>query len=92
MGAPRSGGATYAAEFNQPGQAYAVIVTSTIAAGRIVDIDDSTAGALPGVFTVLSHKNAPQLAYGEYSPSKRCSWPKTRTSTRLASRASVRSR
>jgi xanthine dehydrogenase YagR molybdenum-binding subunit len=61
-----TGAATYAAEFNQPGQAYAVIVTSAIAAGRIVAIDDSGARALPGVLAVISHANAPQLPYEEH--------------------------
>ena len=44
-----TGAATYAAEFDQPGQAYGVIVRSTVANGRIASMD-STAGPLSVTF------------------------------------------
>lgn len=58
-----TGRARYAAEFNQPNQAYAVIVNSTVGLGRITAIDDAAVAKMPGVITVLSHRNAPKLAY-----------------------------
>lgn len=58
-----TGAATYAAEFDRPGQAYGVIVRSTIASGRISTIDSAAAERAPGVLTVLTHRNAPRLAY-----------------------------
>src|SRR3954468_15716319 len=58
-----TGGAIYAAEFDQPGQAHGAIVRSTVANGRIASIDGSAAERAPGVVAVLSHRNAPRLAY-----------------------------
>jgi xanthine dehydrogenase YagR molybdenum-binding subunit len=58
-----TGSATYAAEFDQPNQAYAAVVRSTIAAGRIASIDAAAAERLPGFIAVLTHHNAPRLAY-----------------------------
>src|SRR5689334_4060830 len=58
-----SGGATYAAEFEVPGLAHAAIVRSTIAKGRIQSIDASAAEQAPGVVAVITHRNAPRLAY-----------------------------
>ena len=58
-----TGGATYAAEFDVPGQAYGAIVRSTIANGRIASIDSAAAERAPGVIAVLTHRNAPRLAY-----------------------------
>jgi xanthine dehydrogenase YagR molybdenum-binding subunit len=58
-----TGGATYAAEFDQPGQAHGVIVRSTVANGRIAAIDSAAAERAPGVVAVLTHRNAPRLAY-----------------------------
>lgn len=55
--------ARYAADFNQPGQAYAVIVPSTIGLGRITAIDTTAVEALPRILAVISHLNAPRLAY-----------------------------
>ncbi len=57
-----TGTATYAFEHPVEGVTYAFPVQSTIARGRIVSIDSSSARALPGVVTVLSHENAPRLA------------------------------
>src|SRR5437667_4228058 len=58
-----TGGATDAAEFGVPGQAQGAIVRSTIANGRIASIATAAAERAPGVVTVLTHRNAPRLAY-----------------------------
>ena len=58
-----TGQARYAAEFNQPGQAHAVIVNATVGLGRIASIDDKAARRLPGVLQVMSHLNAQRLPY-----------------------------
>jgi xanthine dehydrogenase YagR molybdenum-binding subunit len=58
-----TGAATYAAEFDQPGQAHGVIMRSTVANGRIAAIDNAAAERAPGVVAVLTHRNAPRLAY-----------------------------
>src|SRR5256712_12877268 len=58
-----TGGATYAAEFDVPGQAHGAIVRSTMAKGRIASIDSAAAERAPGVVAVLTHRNAPRLAY-----------------------------
>lgn len=58
-----TGGATYAAEFDVPRMAYGAIVRSTVAAGRITSIDGEAAEQAPGVIAVLTHRNAPRLAY-----------------------------
>jgi xanthine dehydrogenase YagR molybdenum-binding subunit len=61
-----TGAAIYAAEFDQPGQAHGTIVRSTIANGRIASIDSAAAERAPGVVAVLTHLNAPRLAYREH--------------------------
>ena len=61
-----TGGATYAAEFDAPGQAYGVIVRSTVANGRIASIDTAAAERAAGVVAVLTHRNAPRLAYRQH--------------------------
>jgi xanthine dehydrogenase YagR molybdenum-binding subunit len=58
-----TGAATYAAEFNVPGLAYAAVVRSTVASGRIASIDSTEAERAAGVLGVLTHRNAPRLAY-----------------------------
>jgi xanthine dehydrogenase YagR molybdenum-binding subunit len=57
-----TGRATYAAEFDVRGQAHAAIVRSTVAKGRIA-IDSAAAQRAPGVIAVVTHRNAPRLAY-----------------------------
>src|SRR5438270_9903022 len=57
-----TGAARYAYEYPVEGVTYVFPVQSTIAKGRVVSIDARAAQALPGVVTVLSHENAPQLA------------------------------
>jgi xanthine dehydrogenase YagR molybdenum-binding subunit len=61
-----TGGARYAAEFNQKGQAYAVIVSATVGLGRVTKIDPSAVLRIPGVIAVIDHRNAPRLAYGPH--------------------------
>lgn len=52
-----TGAAKYAAEFTAPGLAFGVVVSSTIARGRVASIDASRALAVAGVIDVLTHKN-----------------------------------
>ena len=55
--------ATYAAEFQLPRVAHAAVVRSTVASGRIASIDSAAAQRAAGVVAVLTHLNAPRLAY-----------------------------
>jgi CO/xanthine dehydrogenase Mo-binding subunit len=59
-----TGAAPYPSDFDFPNIAHAVLVRSTIAAGRIRGIDTSAAQAVPGVLSVITHQNAPRLARG----------------------------
>ena len=61
-----TGGATYAAEFDVPNVAHGAIVRSTVASGRITAIDSAPAERAPGVIAVLTHRNAPRLAYRKH--------------------------
>ncbi|CAB3695319.1 xanthine dehydrogenase family protein molybdopterin-binding subunit [Paraburkholderia rhynchosiae] len=56
-----TGAAQYAADFSATGLTYGFVVSSTVAAGRIVSIDSSAALALPGVLHVLTYQNRPEL-------------------------------
>ncbi len=56
-----AGTALYAFEYAFERAAYAFVVQSTIAKGRIVSIDDADARALPGALGVVTHANAPAL-------------------------------
>jgi xanthine dehydrogenase YagR molybdenum-binding subunit len=58
-----TGGARYAADFNQKNQAYAVIVSATAGLGRVTAIDDAPVLKMPGVVAVITHRNAPRLPY-----------------------------
>lgn len=49
-----TGAATYALEYPQEGLAHAVLVQSTIAAGKVVSVDAKAALAAPGVLMVLT--------------------------------------
>lgn len=57
-----TGGATYSAEYPLERLAYGFPLQSTIAAGRIADIDTREAEAVAGVLAVITYKNAPKLA------------------------------
>ena len=61
-----TGRATYAAEHVLPNLAHAVIVTSTVAKGRVKALDVSAVQHAAGVVAVISHLNAPKLAYREH--------------------------
>ncbi|WP_137389053.1 xanthine dehydrogenase family protein molybdopterin-binding subunit [Rhodoligotrophos defluvii] len=61
-----TGSARYAADFNQDGQLYAVIVSATVGLGRVTGIDAAPVEKMPGVVDVITHKNAPRLAYGAH--------------------------
>ena len=56
-----TGEARYAAEHFAPDLLYGVVVSSTVAKGRIVTIDDAEAMALEGVVEVMSHLNRPKM-------------------------------
>jgi xanthine dehydrogenase YagR molybdenum-binding subunit len=56
-----TGQAKYAYEYHQDEVAYAAIVASTIARGRVRRVDAAAALELPGVHAVLWHGNAPRL-------------------------------
>ncbi len=56
-----SGQATFAAEFPMQNMVYAALKYSTIARGRIVDIDTSAAESALGVVLVMTYRNAPRL-------------------------------
>jgi xanthine dehydrogenase YagR molybdenum-binding subunit len=57
-----TGRARYAFEQPAEGAAYAWLVQSRVAAGRITAVDASAALERPGVVAVISHENAPRLA------------------------------
>ena len=59
-----TGRAQYAAEFPAAQLAHAVLVTSTIARGRIASIDTTRADTMPGVLCVMTSRNAPRLPNG----------------------------
>jgi CO/xanthine dehydrogenase Mo-binding subunit len=56
-----AGAAPYPSDVQLPNMAYGALVRSTIAAGRIVDIDVAAAEAITGVRAVITHRNAPRL-------------------------------
>ncbi|MBR1193890.1 xanthine dehydrogenase family protein molybdopterin-binding subunit [Bradyrhizobium sp. AUGA SZCCT0240] len=61
-----TGVARYAADFNQPGQACAVIVGATVGLGRVTGIDTGPVEKMPGVIAVITHRNAPRLPYAPH--------------------------
>src|SRR5881227_550709 len=63
-----TGRATYAYEHKIPNALRAVIVTSTVAKGRIASIDSKAAEAIPGVLAVMTHLNAPKLPQLQSQP------------------------
>lgn len=56
-----TGGAKYAADYTADQIAHAVPVQSSIARGRVVNIDTSAAERAPGVLAVITRSNAPRL-------------------------------
>jgi xanthine dehydrogenase YagR molybdenum-binding subunit len=62
-----TGAARYAAEFHPTGLAHGVVVSSTIAKGKITQIDTRQARQVPGVLQVFTHENVPGLAWFDLS-------------------------
>ncbi len=60
-----TGQARYAAEARVENVAHGVLVLSTIAAGKVKEIDTMAAEKAPGVIAVLSHHNAAKLSFPE---------------------------
>jgi xanthine dehydrogenase YagR molybdenum-binding subunit len=56
-----TGAAKYSAEFARPRLAYAALIQSTIANGRVTGFDFAAAKAAPGVVDILTRENAPRL-------------------------------
>lgn len=56
-----TGTAHYAAEIPAPDLVYGVVVSGTVARGRIKTIDLDAARAVPGVLDVLTHENRPKM-------------------------------
>nr|WP_314541119.1 xanthine dehydrogenase family protein molybdopterin-binding subunit [uncultured Massilia sp.] len=56
-----TGSAQYAAEFSASDLAYGVVVSGTVAKGRIKRIDTAAAEAVPGVIAVITHENRPKM-------------------------------
>lgn len=55
-----TGKAKYSAEYKMPDLAHGYLVTSTIAKGKITDIDTAAAEKAPGVIKVITYKNSPK--------------------------------
>jgi xanthine dehydrogenase YagR molybdenum-binding subunit len=67
-----TGQARYAAEHAVPGCVHGVLVTSTIAAGRITHLDTQAAARAPGVLAIVSHLNSPRVpGYDQPRPDER---------------------
>jgi xanthine dehydrogenase YagR molybdenum-binding subunit len=60
-----SGQAQYAADTPVEHVAYAVMVTSTIAHGKIVSFDTAAAGEIHGVLKIFTHENSPRFTQPE---------------------------
>ncbi|MEH1129289.1 xanthine dehydrogenase family protein molybdopterin-binding subunit [Micromonospora sp. CPCC 206061] len=64
-----TGAARFAADHPIEGVVHAVVVDGTVGRGRITGIGVSAATTQPGVLAVISHVNAPQLPYRDYTGS-----------------------
>jgi carbon-monoxide dehydrogenase large subunit len=54
----------YTDDINLPGQAYAVMVRSKVAHGRLKGIDSNAAAAMPGVLAILTHADLDAAGFG----------------------------
>jgi xanthine dehydrogenase YagR molybdenum-binding subunit len=63
-----TGGARYSGDVRLPAQAYAVLVDSAVARGRILRLETGPAEAAPGVLAVITHLNAPHLHFPSDAP------------------------
>ncbi len=61
-----TGRTKYVGDMVLPGMLYAKLLLSSIAHGRIKDIDTSKAEALPGVKAVFTYKNSPDNLYNSH--------------------------
>jgi CO/xanthine dehydrogenase Mo-binding subunit len=77
LGAPMSrvegrlkltGSAAYPIDVVVSGQAYAVLVQSTVVCGRISAINTDMAARAPGVVTIVTHANTPAFPLGPTTP------------------------
>ena len=57
-----TGQARYAGEYPEAGLLHGSVVSSTIACGRVLDIDSSQAMRVPGVIAVLDHGHRPRIS------------------------------
>ncbi|MDH0645272.1 xanthine dehydrogenase family protein molybdopterin-binding subunit [Pseudomonas sp. GD03858] len=57
-----TGQARYAGEYPQAGLLHGSVVSSTIARGRVLDIDSTQAMCVPGVIAVLDHGHRPPIS------------------------------
>ena len=55
------GAATYAYEHSIPAAAYGVLLTASVAKGRVLEIDGKSAERNPKVLLVMTHLNSPKL-------------------------------
>ena len=62
-----TGRARYAGEYPTDDLAYGVVVSSTIATGRIMAIDAAAAEAIPGVIRIITHENRRGTAWLDYN-------------------------
>jgi len=56
-----TGAAKYSAEIAVPNLAYGALVLSTVANGRIAQVDDAAVRRMPGVLAVMTPANAPRV-------------------------------
>jgi xanthine dehydrogenase YagR molybdenum-binding subunit len=63
-----TGAARYAAEVEVANVAYGVLVTSTIAHGKVAHIDAAAAEKAPGTLAVITHRNAPRVRFRDEWP------------------------
>src|SRR5690242_5684504 len=61
-----TGAARYGADFNTDNPAFAYLVTSPIARGRIEHIDSADARAVRGVIDIFTHENTSELRHLKY--------------------------
>src|SRR4051812_22933620 len=61
-----TGEARYPADVPVSNPAYAFLVTSAIAKGRIERLDLAAARAIPGVLDILTHENTAELKPGKF--------------------------
>ena len=67
-----TGQARYTAEHAVAGCVHGVLVTSTVAAGRLTHLDTKAAAQVPGVLAIVSHLNSPRVpGYDNPQPDER---------------------